>query len=127
MLEGMFSVIREINGHIDRAQSRQKAGIWAAGLMVQRKSQRLVPVEKGPLRASAYTRPEGSGVVVGYSADYALAVHENVEAKLRGRPRPSGLGEYWGPHGEPKFLERPFRESKQEIINIVAGYTAIRR
>lgn len=41
---------------------------------------------------------------VGYSSPYALFVHENREMKLRGQPRPSGIGVYWGPNGRAGFL-----------------------
>lgn len=38
-------------------------------------------------------------------AEYAAFVHE-AEGKLAGLPRPSGLGEYWGPTGEPRFMAK---------------------
>ena len=51
-------------------------------------------------------------VTVGYTASYALFVHENVEMKLKGKPRPRGRGLYWDPQGraQPKFLESVARE-----------------
>lgn len=66
-------------------------------------------------------------VLVGYTAAYALFVHENMNPKTLGTatPRPSGLGVYWGPAAPnpmflPKFLEGPARVFKQEIIAVVA-------
>ncbi len=44
-------------------------------------------------------------VVVGYTQNYALYVHENIEAKH--------------PVGQAKFLEQPFRELKDTIVSIV--------
>lgn len=80
-------------------------------------------------------------VIVGYTAAYALALHENVGMRWRGLPRDrsvrvSGLnhsgriartgynpnekkGLFWGPDGQAKFLEQPARELSQEIANIV--------
>jgi len=51
-------------------------------------------------------------VVVGYrGVAYAVYVHENMEMKLKGQPRPSKRGRYWDPPGSgPKFLENPARE-----------------
>ena len=52
-------------------------------------------------------------VVVGFTAAYALYVHENMEMKLKGKSRRKpGKGYYWDPQGiaGPKFLERPARE-----------------
>lgn len=55
--------------------------------------------------------------VVGYTAGYAIYVHENMEIwppgmRLAGQPRPRGRGYYWDPQGQaqPKFLEQPARE-----------------
>lgn len=55
---------------------------------------------------------KGTSVVVGFTAAYALAVHENLEMAGAGLPRRSGHGFYWDPQGQagPKFLENPARE-----------------
>ena len=58
-------------------------------------------------------REGNPSVVVGYSAGYALYVHEAVGMKLKGLPRqPPGKGLYWDPQGraQAKFLEQPARE-----------------
>lgn len=62
---------------------------------------------------------ENKAVIVGYTAPYALYVHENLEMKLAGKPRPSGLGVYWGPNGQPKFLEQPARENGKVYGKII--------
>lgn len=63
----------------------------------------------------------GHSVVVGYTAAYALPVHENIEMKLKGQPRPKGRGRYWDPQGraQAKFLEQPARELGPELGRIV--------
>lgn len=127
LFDGLAKVVSGINAEVAGVRDRTTAGCYAAGLKVQRASQKRVPVEYGVLRASAYTRKESDGATVGYSAAYALFVHENMEQTLRGLKRPSGLGVYWGPKGEAKFLERPFREMRQEILATVASYSSIRR
>lgn len=58
-------------------------------------------------------------VAVGYTSKYALYVHENVEMKWRGLTRRSGIGVYWGPTGEAKFLEGPFRREATKYASIV--------
>ncbi len=57
-------------------------------------------------------------VIVGYTAAYALWVHESVEMKWEGEERRSGIGEYWGPHGQAKFLEAPARYLAAELGRI---------
>lgn len=62
-------------------------------------------------------------VIVGYTAAYALWVHEAVEEKLRGLPRAGGKGFYWDPQGQAqaKFLETPAREYRDQIVKIVVN------
>lgn len=89
-----------------------EAGLLKAGLFVQAISQAVVPVKFGILKNSAFTRPKGSGasysVLVGYTASYAIYVHENLEA----RHKPGKIA---------KFLEQPMRENADKIVGIVAG------
>lgn len=101
-------------------------GLRAAGLLLQRESQGLVPVDFGLLKASAYTRAVGSGwkteVFVGYTAAYALRVHELTAMKLRGQPRPlPSHGSYWDPRGrgQAKFLEEPARRFQGTLNRVV--------
>lgn len=56
---------------------------------------------------------------VGYRAPYAVFVHENREMKLRGQPRPSGIGEYWGPSGRAGFLLDVMRETAGALADTV--------
>ncbi len=60
---------------------------------------------------------------IGYTAAYAAAVHD-APGTLQGLPRPSrngqpGRGNYWGPGGEPGFLEKGFEEIKPSIPSIL--------
>lgn len=73
-------------------------------------------------RRAADAKKDGNvSVAVGYTAAYALAVHENIEMKLRGEPRASGKGRYWDPQGrgQAKFLEQPAREHQDTLARIV--------
>ena len=46
---------------------------------------------------------------VTFTAPYAVYVHEKIEMVWRGKPRKSGIGVYWGPAGEAKYLENAVR------------------
>lgn len=97
--------------------------LGAAGLFLQGQSQRLVPVDFGILKASAFTRAAGKGsatvVNVGYTANYAMFVHEmpsGLDPARFGRERQPGnpsRGHFWDPsgRGQSKFLEAPARDS----------------
>lgn len=63
--------------------------------------------------------PRRVSCVVGYTSKYALFVHENKEARLKGQPRPSGVGNYWGPNGQPGYLLEPFRAMSKVLADIV--------
>lgn len=59
---------------------------------------------------------------VGYSAPYAMAVHEKVGMVLKGVPRPKPKkGKYWDPQGraQAKFLEEPSRRLKNELKEFI--------
>lgn len=121
-------VLENLNKEISKIENRSSAGLMAAGLKVQALAQRRVPVEYGNLRASAFTRktPEDPlSVEVGFTAAYAVYIHENMEQTLKGQPRPSGLGVYWGPDGQPKFLESALNELQNEIVQIIVKYAKV--
>jgi hypothetical protein len=73
------------------------------------------------LKAREKARGKDASVVVGYTAATAIFVHENVEMKLQGQPRPKGRGLYWDPQGrgQAKFLEQPFRTLRPEFARII--------
>ena len=78
------------------------------------------------LRSKAAAAAKGAdvSVIVGYTARYAVYVHEDTEMKLRGKPR-KGKGHrglYWDPQGQgqAKFLEAPARYLSQELGRIAA-------
>lgn len=128
-LEGFDQVMANLNKEIGAIEDRSIGGLLAAGLKVQGESQGNVPVEYGNLRAGAYTQKapdDPSAVEIGYQAAYAPFVHENMEMKLKGRPRPSGLGVYWGPSGGPKFLERAVTDLQEEIVSTVANHASVK-
>ncbi len=52
-----------------------------------------------------------------FTAPYAVFVHEAVEMKLKGLPRPSGIGRYWDPQGKAtaRFLTKAIRALRSEL------------
>lgn len=112
----------DLNDYLRRvareAPGAVESGAYAGALVIQGAAQKNTPVEYGELQGSAYTQRIPLGAEVGFSAEYALFVHENIEQKLRGEPRPSGLGMYWNPGG-PKFLQRAVDEKAEEVSDIV--------
>lgn len=120
-LKAQVSGLQDVIGRlkkVDRAVAiGTEKGLKESGLRNQRHSQKLVPVDTSFLKGSAYTRVSGRGmkteVETGYTAEYALWVHEMTDMKLKGKKRSGGKGRYWDPQGRAhaKFLEQPFREN----------------
>ncbi len=113
-----------------------RRGLLKAGLALQRESMKIVPIQTGNLRNSAFTRSGGSGfrtvVSVGYTAKYALFVHEildnahgqefnkkhaNKIAKAKGPARKVWFNR--GINQQAKFLEKPLREQRDRLRHIV--------
>lgn len=71
-------------------------------------------------RAAKAIKDSDCSVAVGYTAAYALYVHENIEMVLAGQPRPT-KGNYWDPQGraQAKFLEAPFRDNASNYARII--------
>lgn len=126
---GLANVLKNLNREIDAIEGNSMAGLLAGGLVVQGEAQRRVPREYGNLVGSAYTRKaqnDANAVEVGFTAEYAIWVHENREATLKGEERPSGLGVYWGPNGEPGFLANAVRAKMRAIVNMVRAYARVK-
>jgi len=124
---GLENVLKNLNEQIAGIESRSMAGLFEAGLKVEAVSNRKVPVHLDNLRAGSYTRKgsEDKTVEIGYTAAYAVFVHENMEQKLKGQPRASGKGVYWGPSGQPKFLESTINENQKNILEIIRKRAAL--
>jgi hypothetical protein len=87
-------------------------GLKKAGTHLQKESQKVVPVDTGALRASAYTKIRWANtkrvdVVVGYTMPYAIYVHEDLFA----RHKPGKIA---------KYLEKPARQLAKKLLKMVA-------
>lgn len=120
-LEGIQVNLRRVQSNVENSVPD---ALMAAGQQLLEESQKIVPVEFNDLINSGYVSFRKRGffneVSVGYLAYYALYVHEAVEMKLKGLPRPSGQGNYWDPNGRAKFLEEPARTKRGELFKTVA-------
>ena len=127
-LKGTKQILLNLQGAESKISNAISRGLKRGGLFLQRESQRIVPVDEGNLRGSAFTRKIGSGkrtdVIVGYTALYAVFVHEDLEAR-HGAEFNEAYGEteekLRGPNQEAKFLEKPAKEKRTEILAIVAN------
>jgi len=110
-ITGVPKVLANLKGFSTTKAAGIGRGLKQAGLFLQRESQLIVPVDTGNLKGGAFTRNVGGAgfdtdIVVGYVADYAVYVHENLQAKHK-------------PGKQAKYLEEPARTKKSEIIRII--------
>jgi hypothetical protein len=129
-ITGVKEVLANIKQKDLHLAVRLQLGLKAAGLLLQRESQKLVPVDTGNLKVSAFTRSFGAGwsakVTVGYTAAYAIYVHEAVGMKLKGQDRPT-KGKFWDPQdrAQAKFLEEPARRMAPLLRATIKKYMQI--
>lgn len=106
--------VKQIVGRLHTAKGEtakaMERALMKAGLFLQAESQKIVPVDTGALKNSAFTRKTGSGfqtsVLVGYTMFYAVYVHENLEARH-------------APGKVAKFLEEPARRFRARMMEII--------
>lgn len=103
-------------------EASQDCLLPAAEIIVHDARQRT-PVDRGDLRRSAYVRRQDANTVIaGYTAPYAMRVH-NARGTLRGRPRPAPhRGRFWDPVGsEPRFLSNALEQNKSEVLQRISA------
>lgn len=125
---GLEEILSNIQKEISSVRRKGNTGIKKAGLLVLRKSQKKVPVDFGFLKSSGFmkmtgNRQTGPRATIGYTEEYALYVHENLEARhgpdrapfRRGKTTigPGGIGQ------EAKFLENAIKENEDKIVAII--------
>ena len=130
MIEGVNKIKQLLKSNQQKMVTAANLGLSVGADRLQREAQLRVPVDTGNLKTSAYTRQVGTqnkpSYEVGFTAHYALWVHEAVGMKLKGKPRRStkkrkARGFYWDPQSrsQAKFLEAPAREFGTQIQELV--------
>jgi len=139
-VKGLGALIKKIKGMGPHIAKRYSNNVKRAGLLLLRHSNELVPIDTGVLRASGYTRAEGTGfdtvVYVGYTTNYALWVHEDLEAAHgaafnakyadaieKGNKQPWN-GKPFHKRGEgqqARFLATPFINNRDQYFEILTS------
>lgn len=129
-VRNVAKVIAQFRQAKKRHAKGMNRGLKKAGAFLIAKSLEIVPVDTGNLKASWFVRAEGEGfttvVYVGYTAEYAIFVHEDLEL----RHGADFNAWYWediqagreherGPNQQAKFLEQPLRQNRRQLAKIV--------
>lgn len=114
-IEGLDRTLAWLDAYADQVRKGVAAGLYQSGLEIMARSQEIVPVKTGVLRASGTVLlPETDGnqvsVTLGYggaATAYAERVHEDLLARHHDGQ-------------EAKYLERPLMDYQGEVVgNIV--------
>lgn len=144
-MKGLYKAQQEMEKMLNDVQGRKAVrAVTSALLIIGVESAVMVPMDTGTLVNSQYrdVTISGSRVLgkVGYSANYALFVH-NASGKLKGKPRANFgrtanhsefgpmqstefgggtlKGNYWDPRGEPKFLDKAVSRTKDLVAKTI--------
>ena len=117
---GMLKVVVKALGTFERKTRAQKKkyeqnisrALLICAMLLKRESQLIVPVDTGFLRSSCFVRQvPGSrhpkDVIVGYTAYYALYVHEDLYARH-------------APGTQAKYLTDPYHRLQSDFQSIIA-------
>lgn len=114
-------IVGEITGE------KAVSAIKAANYIIRTESASMTPVATSTLINSQYDTVEVNGTritgKIGYSANYALYVH-NAPGKLLGTNTPrtgrlKGKGNVWDPSGEPKFLLKAGENTRELVDQVI--------
>lgn len=139
---GKITGVEQVIGRLRKSQTITgrgvSRGLKEAGKFLFRESQAIVPVHQGHLKGSGFIRRRGIGfktdVIVGYTAKYAVYVHENLDAvhgtafNIRfaeeiGAAHTPAQKKMWfnrEPNQQAKFLEKPARTKRKKLLQIIA-------
>ena len=113
-LKGMDNVLRNLNKEIEKMGRASGKGLIKSAVLLRRSMETdtpLIPIDTGNLRASWFTdlrkHREGYEMRLGFTANYAWYVHENVGANFK-RP---GAG--------AKFFEAALKRNTDKILEII--------
>ena len=127
-ISGMNEVMRNLNAEIQAIKGRSANGLIQAGMLVRRDMEvtpPVIPVDTGNLRASWFTTLIRNlnlvGLTLGFSANYAAAVHE------MGLSRNGNEIQWKKPGSGPKFFEMAMKRNEKPMLQILAKNMEIKK
>lgn len=115
IIDSPKEIVESLTALRDRAPAELAEGIWRFASTVMNESAKICPVDTGFLRGSRYiNKPvmyeDEINLNLGYSAEYAIYVHENLLAQHK-------------PPTQAKFLEVPLIQHAPEMLEEIVQIT----
>jgi hypothetical protein len=117
-IRGLDQLNRNLNKELDRAKIQSLSGFTRVGALINREVMTVsptVPVDQGNLRGSWFVEfmtdlvTRNTGMRFGFSANYAIYVHERIDPTINWNVPGSG----------PKFLEAAIKRNTTRILQIM--------
>jgi hypothetical protein len=125
-IKGTRQVINSINKVAKDTEGNALKALLAVAVLIRRsmdKEEPKIPVDTGNLRQSWFVNSvkklKGPEVTIGFSANYAVFVHEMVNSKFNNPVNWNREG------GGPKFLQEAMQRNEKEAIQIIQKYTSL--
>ena len=122
-IKSFQTVMSNLNKEIKQIEGLTTQGLLFAAIHIRRdmdKTPPLIPVDKGFLRASWFITPihhkTKPRVIMGFTARYAVHVHEMVGSNVQWKRPNSG----------PKFFESAIKRNHKKILDILKRHARIR-
>ena len=132
-IKGLDQLNRNLNKELEKKKLQSLSGFTRVGALINREVMTVsptVPIDEGNLRGSWFVEfmtdmvTRNVGMRFGFSANYAMYVHERVE----GAPWGDGVvgNVNWNAPGSgPKFLEAAIKRNTDRILQIMMEETRI--
>ncbi len=120
MAKNRVRVVNRLPQFIAATQVRAERTVLNMLIPIGSESAAMTPRETSNLINSQYRDVQTVGTKtrgrIGYTAEYAAAVHEAPGTLLgTNTPRQSGKGVFWGPSGEPEFLRKGAEQARTAV------------
>ena len=137
-IKGLDNVMKNLNAEIRAIEGRTGQGLIEAGILIRRDMDMtppLIPIDTGNLRQSWFStlfkKMSQIGIIIGFSSNYAVFVHENVDADFtspRWRQK-KGKKKYWytpRAGAGAKFFESSIKRNEKRILATIAKHAKIK-
>lgn len=131
-LKGIKEAKQNLNQHILQIKNKKAPLAVAKALnIIAVRAALMTPIDLSTLINSQYQHVQANGYritgKVGYSAEYAIYVHEapgKYLGKNKARPNRQGQpkgsrGNLWDTGGEPKFLDKAVEQTASEVDEVI--------
>jgi len=120
-IKGLDNVMKNLNAEIQAIEGRTGQGLIEAGILIRRDmdiTPPLIPIDTGNLRQSWFTtlfkKMNQIGLIMGFSSNYAVFVHEFIGAKFK------------RPNSGAKFFESSIKRNEKRILATIAKHAKIK-